>query len=256
MPDFVNPTTLATRRSEGALAAPWLVIARDASQVATVERKWPANERASTTEGAGKLIYTTDIEAVPQKYRKWVTDHVEEMTAGEKATVDAAEADADLAALVTRFDLNAPRGVFRAIIKPATTTRSATTTLADDPHLKFAVVAGAKYIFQFRVFFDTTAAADFKLGLNGPSSPTGVRFRRFAIAPGGTAMSAIGVSTAYNGGTAITGTGTTGGYAECYGILFNGANAGDVAFAWAQNTSDAGNTSVLEGSMLHYARIG
>lgn len=29
-------------------------------------------------------------EAIPLRYRKWVTDHVEEMTVGEKAAVDAA----------------------------------------------------------------------------------------------------------------------------------------------------------------------
>lgn len=204
------------------------------------------------------------VAAVPTKYWKapanWdatSTTGPVEMSAGEKTAVDTAEATAAAAAKVTNFDLSvAPPGVFRSVVKPSTTTRTANTTLTSDPHLLFPVVAGGKYIYQFRVFFDTTAAADFKIGMTGPASPTGVRFRRFAIAPGGTALVAIGVSTAFGGGVALTGTGTTGGYCEGYGILSNGSNAGDVAFAWAQNTSDAGNSSVLEGSMLWYARIG
>ena len=204
----------------------------------------------------------TAVAAVPAKYWKAPADWDAvgagpvEMTSGEKATVDAAEATARAAALVTSFDASAPPGIFRAVIKPGTTTRTATTVLADDPHLTFAVEANAKYRFWFSVFFDTTAAGDFKIGLNGPASPTGLRFFRYAVAPSGTALTAIGVSTAFGAGVSIAGTGTTGGYATGYGILSNGANAGSVTVMWAQNTSDAGNTSVLEGSMLYYARIG
>ena len=101
------------------------------------------------------------------------------------------------------------RMVFRAVIKPATTTRTATTTLTDDPHLTFPVVANAKYRFWFSVFFDTTAAGDFKIALNGPASPTAVRFFRYAVAPGGTSLTAIGVSTAL-GGAGLGGGGTAG----------------------------------------------
>ena len=229
MPDFVNTSTLDVVLSVNDATAPWTVLTR--------------------TEANAAL-------AIPQKYRKWTGSAVAEMTSGEKATVDAAEAAAKAAALVTNFDTSAPPGIFRAVIKPSTTTRTATTTLANDPHLTFPVLASAKYRFWFSVFFDTTAAGDFKIGLSGPASPTALRFFRYAVAPAGTALTAVGVSTAYNTGVGIAGTGTTGGYAVGYGILSNGINAGDVAVSWAQNTSDAGNTSVLEGSMLYYARIG
>lgn len=229
MPDFVNTSTLDVVLSVNDATAPWTVLTR--------------------TEAEAAL-------AIPQKYRKWTGSAVDEMTAPEKATVDANLAAAAAAALVANFDASAPPGIFRAIIKPGTTTRTATTVLADDPHLTFAVEANAKYRFWFSVFFDTTAAGDFKIGLNGPASPIGLRFFRYAVAPGGSALTAIGVSTAFGAGVSIAGTGTTGGYATGYGILSNGANAGSVTVMWAQNTSDAGNTSVLEGSMLYYARIG
>jgi len=205
----------------------------------------------------------TAVAAVPQKYWKAPADWNAvgagpvEMTTGEKATVDAAIAAAAASALVTNFDQTAPPGVFRSIIKSATTTRTATTVLADDPHLTFPVLANAKYRFWFSVFFDTSAAGDFKIALAGPASPAAVRFFRYTVAAGATSLSNIGVSTSLGGaGLAVAGTGTTGGYATGYGILSNGANAGNVTVQWAQNTSDVGNTSVLEGSMLYYARIG
>lgn len=53
------------------------------------------------------------IAPVPQRYRKWVTDHVEEMTVGEKAAVDAAQATADDDARMSQ--LNA-RDVLAAVL--------------------------------------------------------------------------------------------------------------------------------------------
>lgn len=228
MADFVNTTTLAVELSVSDASAPWTVLTR--------------------AEALAAL-------AIPAQYRKWTGTAVAEMTAPEKAVVDAALAAARSAAIVSNFDASAPPGVFRAVIKTATTTRTAATTLANDPHLKFPVLANAQYAFSFCLFFDTTAAADFKVALTGPASPVGVRFARKCIAPSATAFSSVGVSTAYGTGLALVGTGTTGGYCEGHGILSNGVNAGDVILQWAQNTSDAGNTSLLQGSVLWYARI-
>lgn len=243
---FVNPTTLVLAENQ---PDPWLAIPRTAGEVSVIAAKYPTRRVASGT--------AADLAGFPAKYRKWVTDHVEEMSSGEKAAVDAAAATAAAAAIVTSFEQSLPPGVWRATVrKLATTTRTNTVTLADDPELKFPMVAGGKYEYEFVVYFDTTAAGDFKIGLNGPASPAGVRFFRFAIAPGATAFSAVGVTTVYNGGVAITGPGTTGGFAYCRGIVFNGPTAGDLALQWAQNTLDGGNTRVLEGSVLRWARIG
>jgi hypothetical protein len=225
--DFVNTTTLAVELSVNDKPAGWVTLTRAEAEAAL---------------------------AIPGQYRKWTGSAVAEMTAPEKAAVDAAAAVARAAAIVTSFDANSPPGVFRCVIKPSVTTRTATTVLADDPHLTFPVAANASYVFEYRIFFDTTAAGDFKLALTGPASPTGIRFYRSCVAPGATAFSSIGVSTALGSGLALTGTGTTGGYCEGRGILLNGANAGNVTVQWAQNTSDAGSTSVLTGSTLHWAR--
>jgi len=65
MASVVNTSTLELRRSVNTpeYVAPWVVV---------------------TESSAGT------ISAIAQRYRKWVTDHVEEMTQGEKDAVDAA----------------------------------------------------------------------------------------------------------------------------------------------------------------------
>lgn len=140
------------------------------------------------------------------------------------------------------------------VTKPANTIRTATTVLASDPELTFPVVAGGAYIFRMQVGFDTTAAGDFKFSVSGPAGPVEVRIQRHAIAAGATAFSAVGVDTAFGVSVSVTGTGTTGGYVEINGKFLNGVNAGNVAFQWAQNTSDPGNTIVKGGSVLEWVR--
>lgn len=192
------------------------------------------------------------VVGVPQKYWKAPADWDAggagpvEMTAPEKAVVDLAEAIA----------IQIPKQI-KIHLKTAGTTRTNNTTLAIDPDLQFQAQPNESYLFRGFVLFDTTANADFKFTVTGPTSPTAVRWKRHAIAPAATAYSGIGVATAFNGaGTAITSTSAGSGIVEFQGGLVNGANAGAVGFSWAQNTADAGNTTVLKGSFLEWARVG
>jgi hypothetical protein len=114
MPDLVNPTTLEVRRSEPVVLSGWLVVPRGAESVGAVAAKYAGNH-ASLVEGAGRLIYTPQIEAVDRQYRKWVTDHVEEMTAGEKATADVALLTAQRDAAVAQLDRT--EDVLRAVVQ-------------------------------------------------------------------------------------------------------------------------------------------
>lgn len=143
------------------------------------------------------------------------------------------------------------------IWKLANEARVSTTVLADDAKLKFPVFNAIKYAFRGKIYFDTTAAADFKWRHVGPAAPTILRLQRRVIIPGGAADSAIAVDTAFSAAdiTAI-GVGTTGGWVEFDGILQNGINPGTFSIQWAQNTSDPGNTTVLAGSQLEYKIIG
>lgn len=79
MASMVNTTTLDILLSADTpkLTAPWVVVSRANAET------WSA---------------------IAQKYRKWVTDHVEEMTALEKATVDGALLDSQREATTAQFD--------------------------------------------------------------------------------------------------------------------------------------------------------
>ena len=190
------------------------------------------------------------VVGVPFKYWKapasWTGDvGPVEMTQGEKDAVDLAQNIAGQETLT-----------WKMVIKLAGTTRNNNTTLADDPNLTFAVYAGEAYRFKGKIWYTTSAAGDFKYTLNGPASPASVIIERSVLLPAGTSYSGIGITTAF-GGAGIAATGTSGGIGmiEFEGAATMGANAGNIAFSWAQNTSDAGPTTVFRGSYLEWARV-
>lgn len=132
------------------------------------------------------------------------------------------------------------------------TRQSDGAALANDAELLFDVVAGKKYNIRGKIFFDTTAAADFKYRFVGPSSgPTLFRAVISHIVPG-TATRVTSVETGLPTTTnSVAGGGTTMGYVEIDCIHHNDADS-TFRFQWAQNTSTAANTSVLAGSYLEY----
>ena len=168
-----------------------------------------------------------------------------EMTVPEKAAVDQAIAIAAQGAKAWKMAL-----------KLAGTTRNTNTTLSDDPDLIFPVYPNEAYMFRGVVDYTTTAAGDFKYTMSGPASPVSVLIRRRVIIPGGTAFSGVGITTAF-GGAGIAATASAGGIGSVAfeGAVTVGASAGNVAFQWAQNSSDAGPTTVLRGSYLEWARV-
>lgn len=139
------------------------------------------------------------------------------------------------------------------VIKTSSESTANDTAFSDDAALTFPVAADTNYVFHFVVFWDTGATEDFKWQLTGPASPTLLRYARQAIVPSGTAWAGVDVQTAFSQSFSPTGSGTTGGYLEIYGLLQNGANAGNVTFQWAQNTTGGTNTTVLAGSYVTYA---
>lgn len=139
--------------------------------------------------------------------------------------------------------------------KLTTETRSATTTYADDAELVIPVKPSEVILLRCEVFFNTGATPDFKFQVAGPTSPTEVVIRGSYTAVGTTNATDF-VDTSLPTSHAVTGTGgTTGGHATFSMLLQNGANTGNIALQWAQNTSDAGDTSVLVGSFFEYLRL-
>lgn len=136
------------------------------------------------------------------------------------------------------------RNLWSTVRKPGDTTRNNTTTTSADPDLQFKVAANTVYDVRMIVKYRTTAAGDFKFGISGPAAPTEVS--------GGYNGRQSGGFEAYPTAEAVTQAADNAAMLHVEFTLENGANAGTVTFDWAQNTSNAGPTTVKEGSYIQY----
>lgn len=155
-----------------------------------------------------------------------------------------------------RFYADKVEPEWSTVVKSVAETRNSTTTLADDAELILPCESEGIYVFQIKVFFDTSATPDFKFKVTGPSTPDEVVLRGHFVAVGDTADTDF-VDTAFGTEHAVTGTGgTTGGFVNINGLVNVGAAGGVIDFQWAQNTSDAADTTVLAGSHIRWLKVG
>ena len=146
-------------------------------------------------------------------------------------------------------------GRWNTVVKTATTTRTSTATLAADPDLVVAMVANKSYRVRGTVVLLTNATPDFKYRFTGPASPSAVRIRATHVTGSGTAPTDY-FEAAYSAADKVFLVAVTAlGHIEFDIYISNGANAGNFAFEWAQNTSDAANTSVWIGSYFDYMQV-
>jgi hypothetical protein len=142
------------------------------------------------------------------------------------------------------------------VAKTATTTRTSTAVLADDPHLTVPLVAGEIYIARWRVYFKTAnATMDFKYRTNYSGTLATQPRWVWQAAPGFATTPGVGISDAAIGDNALTATTFGLGFAfiDFFGIA--PTTDGNWTFQWCQNTSDAGNCQVLLGSYIEYKKI-
>lgn len=145
-------------------------------------------------------------------------------------------------------------GVWIPVRKTASESRPSTTLLINDGVLYATLAPSTKYAVRASIIFDTTLAGDFKWALIGPAAPTLIRIARRWIVGNGAAYAGVAVDTGYTPAQGLDGT-LGAGLVEFYATIHNGVNAGVFAFQWAQNTNDAGATTVLAGSVLEYMVI-
>lgn len=155
--------------------------------------------------------------------------------------------------------------------KTALTSRISTAVLAADPDLQVVLPVGT-YAFDCYLPYDTSTAADFAIGWN---LPTGATITWGGDAMGSTTSSGSGVTDNGDGTFTIVGT-----LAEMNRVLFTGGSgpscgglgvgvgtyalpkgslvlstAGTMIFKWAQNTSDATNTTLQAGAWIRFMKI-
>lgn len=127
-------------------------------------------------------------------------------------------------------------------------------TYINDPDMRFAVAANS--IYEFRVFirFSSPTGADFQSSFTVPAG-AGARLCRVGISSGG----AVVVSNPFTDASNITSQGSGAGTEQCtnlFGTLFTASTAGNLIFQWAQVTTNAGNTTLMQYSYLTGRRIG
>jgi hypothetical protein len=142
------------------------------------------------------------------------------------------------------------------LVKKTSSTSMNNNTLAADPDLFFPMAANTSYTFTFTVYIQASAAGDFKSRVTGPASPTSVFLSQ--AGHGTIGMSPTNrIAQAYDS-TDLAQTWTSDFVLRLLvnGIVQNGVNAGNLEFRWAQNTTSAGNpTLVLAGSTLEWAEL-
>jgi hypothetical protein len=145
--------------------------------------------------------------------------------------------------------------------KPSNTSRASTTTVSDDPDLTVELLANSTYFVEFHIHYAAKDTGKFKTQW---TVPTGAIGNRCVIGPGSLANDANidnvnGRFGVHNYDTSVTyGTRdhlTNQCYAQETSTVVT-TNAGTLALAWAQGTSDTNNTTVFSTSLMRVTRIG
>jgi len=127
------------------------------------------------------------------------------------------------------------------------------SVLQNDDDLFFSMVANTNYRIRAKIFWDTTAAGDFKYGFSQPGAITLIRSELITGAAGSTPAFAA-IATSITTSASLTGTGTTGGYLFLDCIVHNGVNNGTFQFMFSQNTATADTGAIVRaGSYMEYA---
>lgn len=138
---------------------------------------------------------------------------------------------------------------WKYVVKDTDETKNSTTTLANDTVLVKTIQGGEVWRMQLRVLL--TAAndtMDYKFALNYSGSTNAVYCKARYVAAGGTTETILSQSSLI-GSTSVTA--ATSGFAYVdIDILLDANTGGTFGFQWAQDSSDAGNLTVLKGSYL------
>lgn len=172
------------------------------------------------------------------------------LTAGDNMTVTNAAGSITLAANpgtgLSAIDL---------IIKASPETVNGSDTLQNDDELLAALVANETVVFECFLFMTSGSTPDIKFAFTIPTSAA------IIWSPGhsvylNTSEAAVGSVTTTASGTAASAAGQGGQrLITLVGIVVNSTNAGNLTLQWAQNTSDASNTTIAANSYMIVRRV-
>lgn len=147
-------------------------------------------------------------------------------------------------------------GGWTMVRKPAPTTRTNNTVLADDPDLQFALTTGQYCIFRAVIFASVDASPDLKWGLafSGSLDANEQCFFFGGSTQGASPSNANLVSNTLltlPSGIAVT-TSVTGAMAVHIDAVIKVTGSGTLSFQWSQNITSGNATTVLAGSHFAY----
>jgi len=146
---------------------------------------------------------------------------------------------------------SAPAAGWTLVPKTSDESRNTTTTPSNDAALTLSMAANTNYLSPGVIFFDGVAAAGFQYQFTGPSGGT-KRVERHHAGGGNTPVFQAADSSYSTTNAGLSSTNTNPGVVEFEAFHLVGASGGTFAFQWAQNTSNAGNTTVRAGSYFEY----
>lgn len=132
-----------------------------------------------------------------------------------------------------------------------------TSTLVNATGLVIPFGRSQRFLFRFGLFFTTNATADFKYRIALPAAAAFYRAQRRSVAPDALTTLVTASDVANNGTTDITvlcASGTEG-FVFGEGIFTAPAQNGDLQIQFAQNTTNAGATTLRAGSFLEYKQF-
>lgn len=161
--------------------------------------------------------------------------------------------------LASELNKRAPQfaylNAFQGVSKTSSTTMSAVTGLS------VPVEAGARYLLDGMIGYNTPAAVDLRLAVVCPSGTTG-HWGAFALASSSTggvgSMEMIRQVTFGTGTYVVLGGSDTAGVdllCQPRAYIETSAAAGNVELYYAQNSSNASPTSITSGSWLKLTRV-
>lgn len=141
-------------------------------------------------------------------------------------------------------------GGFTVITKTADETKNNDTTLALDDELFFTSEANGTYVIQAVLRVTGDAVPDMKIRTSGPTGSTGKRTSGTWASTAGAATSDI---SAVSG---ITLSGVTAPKVISFWVyMVTSTTTGSIGIEWAQNTSDAADSTMQKGSFIKYLKV-
>ena len=151
--------------------------------------------------------------------------------------------------ILTETDINKYLEMAQSAVKLADQTVNNSSVFVNDNTLVLPVVASASYFWSLDLHFTSGITPDFKFTFTVPSGASGVARGQAVDATPLVTIIAADVAT-----TVVIPGAAAGVVVRAFGWLTTSTTAGNLQLQWAQNTANASNTIVLQGSALTLIR--